>query len=145
MQSHAGFTSFCSSLALLSHCSLAARLIHGLGGGGGVDIRAKLHRLWHGLPPRGTHGQAICLTAKEWAKSISTLPSWTDDRLSQWQGPSPLGPSPSGPPFYPPLVVEADKKEGGMMVRDETNDDLKPHRCFEGHVLWYGATFFFLF
>lgn len=29
------------------------------------------------------------------------------------------------------------------MVRDEGNDDLKPHRCFEGHVLLYDATFFF--
>lgn len=36
MQSHAGFTSFCSSRALLSRCSSAARLMHGQGGGGGV-------------------------------------------------------------------------------------------------------------
>lgn len=45
MQLHAGFTSFCSSRALLSRCSSAARLMHGRGGREGVDIRAKPHRL----------------------------------------------------------------------------------------------------
>lgn len=75
---------FAGALKLLCRRSSAVSLMRGQGDGEGrVDTRAKLHRLRHGLPPRGSHGRAICLTAKEWAKSISVLPSWTDDRLLQ--------------------------------------------------------------
>lgn len=90
MQLHTGFEFyflffiFFGALALLSPRSSAVRLMRGWGDGKGRgDTGATLHRLQHGLPPRGNHGRAICLTAKEWAKSISVLPSWTDDRLLQ--------------------------------------------------------------
>lgn len=44
MQSHAGFTSFCSSRALLSRCSSAVRLMHDQkrGGGGLVYVQSRI-------------------------------------------------------------------------------------------------------
>lgn len=76
---------------------------------------------------------------KEWGKSISVVPSWTDDRQLQWQELSPQGPTPSHPPHWWLRQRERERK----IVGDGANEAHKPQGYFRGrdlctppHFMW---------
>lgn len=147
MQSHAGFTSFCSSRALLSRCSSAARLMHGQGGGVGVGgliyVQSRIDYDTAFLP-EGTMVRPFVWQQKSGrsllARCLHRLMTGCRSDRGQARWDRALQAS----LFTPRWWLRLNKRKGGVMVRDEANDDLKPHRCFEGHALWCGATFYFI-